>query len=176
MPGQSRANTNHASFNRSYTYEDLESNGNFTSGTLPFEDIDEARQRKEAGEKILEETDPDNFLRFGTPEYTGYYEEEFTEYERYPVPQETQGETTVNHSGKGPKGWRRSDAAIYEDANEALFRSTEVDASDIDVSVREGVVTLSGFVDSRTSKREAEFCMEHIHGIKDVKNNLQIRS
>lgn len=175
MAGQTRANTNHASFNRSYTYEDLESQGNFTSGTLPFEDIDEVRQRKEAEEKILEETDPENFERFGTPEYTGYYKEEDTEYERYPVEREDKQTQIADHTGKGPKGWRRSDAAIYEDANEALFRSYEVDASDIDVSVRDGILTLTGFVDSRTSKREAESCIEHIHGIKDVKNNLQIR-
>lgn len=167
MPGQSRPNTNHASFNRSYTYEDYEADGNFTSGTLPFEDTDEVRQRREASEKIDEETDPENFYLYGSPQSTGYHHEEESEFERYP--------DNSDHSGKGPKGWRRGDEKIYEEANEALIKSHDVDATDIEVNVENGIVTLTGQVDSRFAKREAEFCVENIRGVHDVRNELVIR-
>src|SRR5262245_20667475 len=50
------------------------------------------------------------------------------------------------HAGKGPRGYRRSDARIYEDVCEALTRDGEVDASDVEVTVEDGQVMLSGTV------------------------------
>ena len=75
-------------------------------------------------------------------------------------------------SGKGPKGWKRSDERIKEDVNEALFKSYEVDATDIEVDVKDGVVYLRGSVHVRGDKREAEDCVENIHGVVDVQNQL----
>lgn len=79
------------------------------------------------------------------------------------------------HSGKGPKGYKRSDDRIREEVCEALSRSAEVDASDIDVTVKEGMVTLSGTVESRMAKREAEMCVEHLSGIEDVHNEIRVK-
>lgn len=80
-----------------------------------------------------------------------------------------------NFSGKGPKGYRRSDDRIREDVCEALFRSHRVDASDIEVTVKEGTVTLKGTVESRNAKREAESCIENLSGVEDVQNELRLR-
>jgi hypothetical protein len=80
-----------------------------------------------------------------------------------------------NWSGKGPKGYRRSDETIKDDASDALYRSTAVDATDIEVAVVEGVVTLRGFVDSREQKRMAESAVDRLAGVKDVFNELRIR-
>ena len=79
------------------------------------------------------------------------------------------------HSGKGPKGYKRSDDRIKEEVCEALSRSPEVDASDIDVMVKEGMVTLSGTVESRMAKREAEMCVEHLSGVEDVHNEIRVK-
>lgn len=79
------------------------------------------------------------------------------------------------HSGKGPKGYKRSDDRIKEEVCEALSRSPQVDASEIEVSVQEGTVTLSGIVDSRAAKREAENCIEHLSGVEDVHNEIRIK-
>lgn len=79
----------------------------------------------------------------------------------------------VGHSGKGPKGYRRSDERIREEVCEVLFHSPAVDASDIEVSVKEGLVTLSGTVKGRFAKREAENCIENLTGIEDVQNELR---
>lgn len=79
------------------------------------------------------------------------------------------------HKGKGPKGYTRSDDSIKNDVNDALYRDTYVDASDIDVSVDNGEVTLSGTVDSRMAKRHAEDCIERIAGVSDVSNHLKVK-
>lgn len=78
------------------------------------------------------------------------------------------------HSGKGPKGYKRSDERIQDDVSDALYRCYEVDATDIEVSVKDGVVTLKGQVDSRLSKRAAEMTIENLPGVKDVRNELII--
>ncbi len=78
------------------------------------------------------------------------------------------------HSGKGPKGYRRSDDRILEDINEALTRHAEIDASNIHVEVKNAVVTLTGSIESRQMKRLAEDCAEAVAGIEDVNNELRI--
>ncbi len=76
--------------------------------------------------------------------------------------------------GKGPKGYKRSDDRIKEEVCEALYRNYRVDASDIEVEVKEGIVTMSGSVDSRATKRSAEECVEHLSGVIDVHNRIRI--
>jgi hypothetical protein len=79
------------------------------------------------------------------------------------------------HSGKGPKGWKRSDERITEDVNEALARHPELDASDIEVTVMDREVKLSGIVEDRGQKRLAEDIAEDVFGVEDVNNDLKIR-
>lgn len=76
--------------------------------------------------------------------------------------------------GKGPKGYQRSDERIREEVCEALYRDYHVDASEVEVDVKEGIVTLSGTVDSRQSKRAAEQCVENLTGVSDVHNRVRI--
>lgn len=83
-------------------------------------------------------------------------------------------DTADDHRGKGPKGWTRSDERIREDASEALYHSNKVDASEIVVDVSNGVISLSGFVDSRFAKKEAERIVENVPGVWDVHNQLHI--
>lgn len=79
-----------------------------------------------------------------------------------------------DHSGRGPKGYQRLDDSIFSDVCESLFRSPDVDASDIEVQVNEGIVYLRGTVADRTTKRLAELEIENISGVKDVQNLLTI--
>ncbi len=79
-----------------------------------------------------------------------------------------------SHFGKGPKGWTRSDERIKDEVSEALYRDYHIDASDIEVEVQEGVVTLSGTVENRSAKRAAEECVEYLSGVLDVHNRLRI--
>lgn len=78
-----------------------------------------------------------------------------------------------DHRGRGPKAYVRSDERIREDVNDRLTEDIWVDASDIDVTVSEGEVTLSGTVDDRLTKRRAEDIADGITGVKHVQNNLR---
>ncbi len=78
-------------------------------------------------------------------------------------------------SGKGPKNYVRSDERIHEDVCEHLTHHPYVDASDIEVAVKDGEVTLSGTVDGRMVKRAAEEACDHVRGVKDIHNHLRVR-
>lgn len=80
-----------------------------------------------------------------------------------------------SHRGKGPKGFEMSDDRVRERVCEALHEDHDVDASDIDVSVSHGEVTLMGTVDDRQSKRMAEDCVLQCAGVRDVHNQLRVR-
>jgi osmotically-inducible protein OsmY len=80
-----------------------------------------------------------------------------------------------SHVGKGPRGYKRSDGSILEDVCRTLQLSPDVDASDIEVSVKEGIVYLNGNVQDRGSKRMAELEIENISGVTDVQNLLGFR-
>ena len=76
--------------------------------------------------------------------------------------------------GRGPKGYQRSDERIREDVCERLTDDDYVDASDIEVTVAGGTVTLAGTVDDRSAKRRAEDVVESVTGVKDVLNQLRV--
>jgi osmotically-inducible protein OsmY len=80
------------------------------------------------------------------------------------------------HSGRGPKGYQRSEERIREEINDRLTAHGLVDATDVDVQIKNGEVTLTGFVDSRAAKHAAEDCAEDVHGVREVHNHLRIRS
>lgn len=84
------------------------------------------------------------------------------------------GSGSTNYSGRGPKGWKRSDDRIREDVCERLERDAHIDASEIDVTVNEGVVSLSGHVETRRAKRHAEDIIENLAGVRDVNNSLTV--
>jgi len=81
-----------------------------------------------------------------------------------------------DHRGRGPKNYSRSDERIREDVNDRLTEDVWVDASEIEVSVEGGEVTLSGTVEDRRSKRRAEDCADAVSGVKHVQNNLRYTS
>lgn len=84
--------------------------------------------------------------------------------------------STGTHAGKGPKGYQRSDERIKEEVSEALSRHGDVDASEVEVAVKDGEVTLTGTVDSREAKRAAEQAAEDCDGVKDVHNQLRVQA
>lgn len=79
-------------------------------------------------------------------------------------------------TGRGPKGYQRSDERIREDLSDRLTAHGRVDASDIEVRIQGGEVTLMGFVDSRDAKRLAEDIAEDVPGVREVHNQLRVRT
>jgi osmotically-inducible protein OsmY len=80
----------------------------------------------------------------------------------------------VSYVGRGPKNYRRSDERIEEEINERLERDPQIDATDIEVTVKDGEVTLSGTVENRRVKRLAEDLADDVYGVKDVQNRLRM--
>jgi hypothetical protein len=76
--------------------------------------------------------------------------------------------------GRGPRGYQRADERIADDVNDRLLVSSEVDATDISVSVNQGEVVLSGRVSGREEKRVAEWLADSVAGVVDVKNELKV--
>ena len=80
------------------------------------------------------------------------------------------------YANVGPRGYRRSDASILEDVSERFTRNPYLDASDLEVRVEEGEVTLEGTVENRTARRLAEDIAEATRGVFDVHNRLRVRA
>jgi hypothetical protein len=57
-----------------------------------------------------------------------------------------------------------------------LYERGDIDASDVEVEVKSGEVTLSGTVDTRRTKHLIEEVVEdQIHGIRDVNNQVRVK-
>jgi len=78
------------------------------------------------------------------------------------------------HRGKGPVGYMRSDERVREQICELLTDDDRIDASNIEITVKNGEVTLSGHVEDRHTKRLAEDLVENVLGVKDVQNQIRV--
>jgi osmotically-inducible protein OsmY len=74
-----------------------------------------------------------------------------------------------------PEVIMKSDSEIERDVKEELQWDPDLDATDIAVSVKKGVVTLAGFVKSYTDKYEAEAATKRVAGVVGIANDLEVR-
>jgi osmotically-inducible protein OsmY len=68
----------------------------------------------------------------------------------------------------------RSDADIKRDVEDELRRDPDINATDIAVAVKDGVVTLAGFVRSCSQKHQAEDDAKRIVGVIGVANDIEV--
>jgi osmotically-inducible protein OsmY len=89
------------------------------------------------------------------------------------------GATTID-LGRRPapgvpaRGLHRRDERIYDDVCRALTVDGHVDASEVEVVVRDGEVHLSGRVPDRRQRRRAEAIAERVRGVFDVMNRIVV--
>src|SRR5689334_24575232 len=69
----------------------------------------------------------------------------------------------------------RTDTEIQKDVLEELKWDAQLQPNEIGVIVKDGVVTLTGWVDSYTKKWEAERAALRVRGVKAVANDIEIR-
>jgi osmotically-inducible protein OsmY len=69
----------------------------------------------------------------------------------------------------------KSDSDIKRDVEEELRFDPDIDATDIGVSVNNGVVALTGFVKSYTEKFDAEAAAKRVAGVLGLANDLEVR-
>lgn len=67
------------------------------------------------------------------------------------------------------------DSTITAGVKQAIGRSTELEAADIDVATREGIVQLSGFVGSAENVATAASVARTVKGVKSVRNDLRLK-
>jgi hypothetical protein len=68
----------------------------------------------------------------------------------------------------------RSDTEIRHDVQEELDWDPRIGARDIAVSVRDGVVTLAGFVRSLGEKAQAEADAKRVAGVLGIANDIEV--
>lgn len=69
----------------------------------------------------------------------------------------------------------RSDSEIERDVRDELNWNPDLDATDIAVSVKNGVVALTGFTKSYADRYEAESAAKRVVGVKGVANDIEVR-
>jgi osmotically-inducible protein OsmY len=69
----------------------------------------------------------------------------------------------------------RSDSDIKRDVEAELKWDPDIDATDIAVAVKGGVVALTGFVRSYTQKWQAESDVKRVAGVTGVANDIEVR-
>lgn len=75
--------------------------------------------------------------------------------------------TTATHIGP--------DTPLREAVTSQLDWQADVDASGIGVAAKDGVVTLTGYIDSYAAKLAAERAVKRVRGVRAVANDLQVR-
>ena len=69
----------------------------------------------------------------------------------------------------------RSDSSIRDDVQFEVKYDPKITSSDIGVAVKDGVVTLTGYVSSYWEKDAAEKTAKRVYGVRAVANDLQIK-
>ena len=69
---------------------------------------------------------------------------------------------------------RRPDVSITRDVRELLTDDPHIDGSEVDVSVHEGEVTVSGRVAESFEKRRVEDLIGQVWGVREVHNHLSV--
>ena len=69
----------------------------------------------------------------------------------------------------------KSESEIERDVREELKWDPDLDATDIAVAVKNGVVTLAGFTKSYTDRLEAELAAKRVAGVHAVANDIEVR-
>jgi len=96
-------------------------------------------------------------------------------YNRYQTPYPPYAYRPYYYYGPYYGTMQRSDAEIQEDVKAAMRYDSWVDANQVNVDVNDGVVTLTGTVDSWREKRAAGDDAWDTLGVVDVNNDLQVK-
>jgi osmotically-inducible protein OsmY len=79
-----------------------------------------------------------------------------------------------SQAGRGSQFQRRSDDKIYDEIRELLTNNPDLDASEVELHVESGEVTLTGTIDSRDARWLAEDLVNSVTGVREVNNRLKV--
>ncbi len=102
---------------------------------------------------------------FGNPGENTWGEEQFQAERR-----EEQGRRQAN---SGPRARRKSDESLRQEIRDILTADPELEATDIEVEVEGGAVTLRGAVVDSDARLLAEELVDSLAGVREVHNRLR---
>jgi osmotically-inducible protein OsmY len=102
----------------------------------------------------------------GNPEEQTWGEEQFRA--------ERREEDERRQAERGQRARRRPDETLAQEIREILANDPELDATDIEIEVEGGAVTLSGVVDESDAKLLAEELVETLPGVREVHNRIRV--
>jgi hyperosmotically inducible protein len=117
----------------------------------------------------------------GTVQLNGFVDSSASKERATEVARNTKGVTAVRNNltvrtDSGPSGSERvDDAAITAKVKTALAGDARVRAHQVNVETREGVVQLSGFVDTSEAKQTAEELARSVDHVKSVDNEIDVK-
>ena len=68
-----------------------------------------------------------------------------------------------------------SDDLLYDRVNQALITDRELGSRQLAVKVTDGVVSVTGFVETEKQKKKVDKVVRKVKGVKDVRNQVTIR-
>lgn len=151
--------------------------GGLRGGERPSEVYVRDRHNRFDDEREWDEQDPDELWRHGEYESRLYGNEVGAP----PVPLRSHAHRADHRrhdepvrDRRGPKGYARSDARVFEDVCERLASDDTVDVSEVSVHVNDGRVMLEGEVPERYMKHRVEDIVDACWGVKDVENRIRV--
>lgn len=81
----------------------------------------------------------------------------------------------VSSGAVGEQARRVDDATITSGVKAAIGKAPELQAAEIDVATREGIVQLSGYVSSADNVATAASVARTVKGVKSVRNDLRLK-
>jgi osmotically-inducible protein OsmY len=69
----------------------------------------------------------------------------------------------------------KTDSEIKRDVEQELRWDPDIDATDVGVAVKDGAVTLTGFVRSYAQRLQAEKAAKRVAGVRAVANDIEVR-
>ena len=103
---------------------------------------------------------------FGNPGENAWGEEQFVAERR-----EEQGRRQAN---SGPRSRRKSDESLRQEIREILTADSELEATEIEIEVEGGAVTLRGAVVDSDARLLAEELVDSLAGVREVHNRLRV--
>lgn len=67
------------------------------------------------------------------------------------------------------------DAALATKVKTAFIKDAELNAAPISVEVSEGIVQLTGFVETETKKQQATVVAQDVSGVTEVVNEIEVK-
>jgi osmotically-inducible protein OsmY len=104
--------------------------------------------------------------RLGNPEERTRGEEQFRA--------ERREEQERRQAERGQRARRRPDETLAQEIREILANDPELDATDVEIEVEGGAVTLSGVVNESDAKLLAEELVETLPGVREVHNRIRV--